>query len=437
MSALSITRLSTGTADFDARLDRLLAWDVEGDGSIEQQVAQVLADVRSRGDDAVIEYTNRFDDLQAASMDELRIPVEALSNAWQAITDDERRALSQAYDRIRNYHEHQAGGSWSFTDNLGNELGQTVTPLARVGVYVPGGQAAYPSTVLMTLGPARVAGVDELVVTVPTPRGKRSDIVLAALSLVGVEEVWTIGGAQAVAALAYGTPAIERVDKIVGPGGAYVAAAKRQVFGRVGIDVIAGPSEVAVVADGTTPVDWVALDLFSQAEHDAAAQSILLSPDADYLEAVYERMNDLLPSMQRRDTIRASLEQRGALVHTRDLDEAVAVVNRIAPEHLELQVADPESLLPNVRHAGAVFCGAYSGESFGDYVAGPSHVLPTFGTARFASPLGVYDFQKRSSVMRISAEGAAALADVAVPLANSEGLEAHARAAALRATDSN
>ena len=430
-------RLDTTAADFEQHLRQLLHWDMSADDGVEASVRDILAQVRNEGDAAVLSLTNRLDRLSVTDMSALTLSMDDVQAALERISNTDRSALEQAAERIRAYHEHQVDNSWSYTDELGNVLGQKITPLDRVGVYVPGGQASYPSSVLMTLIPARVAGVGELIVTVPTPDGERNDMVLAALAIAGVDRVFTIGGAQAVGAMAFGTATVPRVDKIVGPGNAYVAAAKRQVFGQVGIDVIAGPSEVLVLADGSTDPEWVALDLFSQAEHDPVAQSILLSPHKEFVQAVADAMESLLPGMSRRDIIAQSLRGRGALITTRDMDEAVAIANRIAPEHLELHVADPNAYLDQIRHAGAIFCGAYTAETFGDYVAGPSHVLPTFGTARFASPLGVYDFVKRSSVIRLSAEGAAHLADIAVPLATSEGLEAHARAAAARAAKLN
>lgn len=434
---MKIARLNSKQSDFADRFDDLLHWEMGSDDGVEGVVRDVLRNIRLNGDEAVLEYTKRFDSVAAAKVGDLFISSGELEEAYARIAADDRHALQRAALRIREYHEHQIESSWSYTDSLGNKLGQKITPLSRVGVYVPGGKASYPSSVLMTLIPARVAGVEELVVTVPTPQGERNDMVLAALFEAGVNQVIAIGGAQAIGALAYGTQSIACVDKVVGPGNAYVAAAKRQVFGHVGIDVIAGPSEVLVIADGTTDPEWAALDLFSQAEHDAAAQSILISPDKAFLDAVEAQMQALLPTMQRQDTIAASLAARGALIQSADIAEAIALGNRIAPEHLELHVANPDAWLDQVKHAGAIFCGAHTAETFGDYVAGPSHVLPTFGTARFASPLGVYDFVKRSSVIALSAEGAAGLADIAVPLASSEGLQAHARAAAVRATALN
>ncbi len=430
---MDVRRLRSADEGFSQQLDELLAWDVSRDGGVAGVVADVLEQVRGRGDEAVLAYTKQFDRLEVEHMGQLELEVEVLQAAQSRVGADEMRALRQAAERITRYHEHQKEESWSFTDNLGNELGQRITPLDRVGVYVPGGQASYPSSVLMTLLPAKVAGVEELIVTVPTPDGVRNDMVLAALAVAGADRVFTIGGAQAVAALAYGTATVPRVDKIVGPGGAFVAEAKRQVYGHVGIDIIAGPSEILIVADGSTDAEWCALDLFSQAEHDAAAQSILISPDTAFLDNVAQHMQRLLPLQPRHETIAASLAARGGLIACRDMPEALQLANRIAPEHLELHVEDADRWLPLVRHAGAIFCGPYAGEALGDYVAGPSHVLPTFGTARFGSPLGVYDFVKRSSLIRISAEGAAQLADVAVPLAHSEGLHAHAAAAAVRA----
>ena len=434
---MKIARLASDQPDFGERLDALLAWDMSTDAGVEGTVREILAAVRKKGDQALLEYTARFDGIQVDTAAQLELPAAQLTAALDRIDASARRALEQAAARIRAYHEHQVEKSWSFTDELGNQLGQKIEPLTRVGVYVPGGRASYPSSVLMTLIPAAVAGVEELIVTVPTPQGERNDMVLAALAIAGADRVFTVGGAQAIGAMAFGTATVPRVDKIVGPGNAYVAAAKRQVFGVVGIDVIAGPSEVLVLADGSTDPEWVALDLFSQAEHDAAAQSILLCPDADFVTRVAGIMEQLLPTMHRAEIITDSLAARGALIVTRDMSDAVQIANRIAPEHLQLHAADPEQYVPAIRHAGAIFCGPHSGETFGDYVAGPSHVLPTFGTARFASPLGVYDFQKRSSIIHMSAEGAAVLADIAVPLAESEGLQAHARAAAVRGADTN
>ena len=432
---MKIARLNTTSAEFETKLAQLLRWDMDtgAEASVEATVQEILRRVRDQGDSAVLEYTQRFDNLAADDMNALTLSRRDLDEALARVTSEQRLALDRAADRIREYHQHQVESSWSYTDALGNRLGQNIIPLERVGFYVPGGRASYPSSVLMSLLPARVAGAGELIVTVPTPGGARNDMVLAALSIAQADCVFTVGGAQAIGAMAFGTQTVPRVDKIVGPGNAYVAAAKRQVFGHVGIDVIAGPSEILILADGSTDPHWVALDLFSQAEHDAAAQSILLSPDADFVQAVASEMVKLLPSMPRREIIEASLRNRGALIVTRDLAEAVELTNLIAPEHLELQVAAPDALVGQIRHAGAIFCGAHAAETFGDYAAGPSHVLPTFGTARFASPLGVYDFVKRSSVINLSPQGAAELAEVVVPLASSEGLHAHSQAAFVRA----
>ena len=425
-------RLSTTQADFDARLAALLAFESAQDPKVDAAVAAILADVQARGDAAVLEYTARFDGVTAKSAAELEIPKSELQAALARIPAARRDALEAATARVREYHEKQRAASWGYTDADGNELGQQVTPLDRAGIYVPGGKAAYPSSVIMNAVPAKVAGVGEVIMTVPTPLGERNDLVLAAAAICGVDRLFTIGGAQAVAALAYGTATIPQVDKITGPGNAYVAAAKRRVFGIVGIDMVAGPSEILVVCDGSPYPDWVAMDLFSQAEHDELAQSILLAPDARYIDAVQASIDKLLPQMPRRAVIEASLSGRGALIQVRDLDEACALVNRIAPEHLELSLEDAPALLPKIRHAGAIFLGRYTSEALGDYCAGPNHVLPTSRTARFSSPLGVYDFQKRSSVIRVSAAGAEKLGRIAVELANGEGLPAHAASAAMR-----
>ncbi|GAB4036180.1 MAG: histidinol dehydrogenase [Rubrivivax sp.] len=432
---IALRQLDTAAADFEAEFRRLQHWSAETDAAIEERVAAILADVRARGDAAVLEYTARFDRLEAASMTALELGRDALEAALEQITPAQRRALEAAADRVRRYHQRQleaCGRGWQYRDEDGTLLGQKVTPLDRVGIYVPGGKAAYPSSVLMNAIPAQVAGVGEIVMVVPTPGGERNALVLAAAAVAGAHRVFTIGGAQAVAALAYGTSSVPRVDKITGPGNAYVASAKRRVFGQVGIDMIAGPSEILVLADGTTPPDWVAMDLFSQAEHDELAQSLLLCPDAAYLQAVREAVERLLPGMPRRDVIRASLEGRGALIRTRSMEEACAISNRIAPEHLEISAADPGRWEPLLKHAGAIFLGAYTSESLGDYCAGPNHVLPTSGTARFSSPLGVYDFQKRSSLIDVSEAGAHTLGPIAAELAYGEGLQAHARAAELR-----
>ncbi|CAN7412149.1 histidinol dehydrogenase [Pseudorhodoferax sp. LjRoot39] len=428
-------RLATTQADFEAQFKARLHWSADTDAAIEQRVAEILADVQQRGDAAVLEYTRRFDGLDAPDLQALTLQPAELKAAFDGLPDAQRKALQAAAQRVRAYHEAQkkaCGESWSYRDADGTLLGQKVTPLDRVGIYVPGGKAAYPSSVLMNAIPAQVAGVGEIIMVVPTPRGEKNMLVLAAAYVAGVTRAFTVGGAQAVAALAYGTATVPAVDKITGPGNAYVAAAKRRVFGTVGIDMIAGPSEILVLADGSTPADWVAMDLFSQAEHDELAQSILLCPDAAYIDAVQEAIDRLLPAMPRAQIIAASLNGRGALIHTRDMQEACAISNRIAPEHLEVSSAQPHRWEPLLKHAGAIFLGAYTSESLGDYCAGPNHVLPTSGTARFSSPLGVYDFQKRSSLIEVSAAGAQVLGPIASVLARGEGLQAHARAAELR-----
>ncbi|MDP3828145.1 MAG: histidinol dehydrogenase [Polaromonas sp.] len=428
-------RLSTAEADFEAQFTARLHWSADTDAAIEQRVADILADVQQRGDAAVLEYTARFDGLTAASMDALELTQAELKAAFAAIPAAQREALQAAARRVRSYHEAQKkanGESWSYRDEDGSLLGQKVTPLDRVGIYVPGGKAAYPSSVLMNAIPAHVAGVGEIIMVVPTPKGEKNALVLAAAYVAGVTRAFTIGGAQAVAALAYGTQTVHKVDKITGPGNAYVASAKKRVFGTVGIDMIAGPSEILVLADGSTPADWVAMDRFSQAEHDELAQSILLCPDAAYIDAVQEAINRLLPGMPRAEIIAKSLTGRGALIHTRSMEEACAISNRIAPEHLEVSSRDPHKWEPLLKHAGAIFLGAYTSESLGDYCAGPNHVLPTSGTARFSSPLGVYDFQKRSSIIEVSEAGAQTLGKIAAELAYGEGLQAHARAAEMR-----
>lgn len=433
--SVAIRHLDTTQADFEAEFHRVLHWSAQTDDAIEQRVAGIVADVRARGDAAVLEYTQRFDHLEAASVAALELTRDELRAALDAITPAQRAALESAAARVRSYHERQldaCGRSWSYRDGDGTLLGQKVTPLDRVGIYVPGGKAAYPSSVLMNAVPAQVAGVGEIVMVVPTPRGEKNPLVLAAAYIAGVHRAYTVGGAQAVAALAYGTATIPRVDKITGPGNAYVASAKRRVFGQVGIDMIAGPSEILVLADGSTSPDWVAMDLFSQAEHDELAQSILLCPDAGYIAKVHEAIDRLLPAMPRRDVIRASLEGRGALILTRSMEEACDISNRIAPEHLEISSSEPSRWEPRLRHAGAIFLGAYTSESLGDYCAGPNHVLPTSGTARYSSPLGVYDFQKRSSLIEVSEAGAQVLGPIAAQLAHGEGLQAHARAAEMR-----
>ena len=425
-------RLDTGEANFARRLEQLTAWQESLDREVAETVTAIIADVRARGDAAVLELTARFDGLQANSVAELEVSQESLLAALERIDTAQRQALEYAAGRIRSFHEHQTQGSWQYHDDAGNLLGQKVTPLERAGIYVPGGKASYPSSVLMNAVPARVAGVEEIIMVVPASGGVLNDLVLAAARIAQVDRVFTIGGAQAVAALAYGTDTVPAVDKIVGPGNIYVATAKRQVFGRVGIDMIAGPSEILVICDGTTDPDWVAMDLFSQAEHDENAQSLLLCPDPDYLDRVQASIDRLLPGMERADIIRASLAGRGAMIRTRDLDDAVAVSNHLAPEHLELSVQDPEALLPLVRHAGAIFMGPYTSEALGDYCAGPNHVLPTSRSARFSSPLGVYDFQKRSSVIKCSQQGVQELGEVAAVLARAESLTAHAQSAWLR-----
>lgn len=430
--ALSITRLSTEHPDFWERLGVLVSWESSFDEDIEHMVREIIGEVRQHGDHAVLEYTNRFDGRSARQFSELLVPRSRLSTAYSLLATEQRKALDQAALRIRRYHERQLESSWHYTEDDGTLLGQRVTALERVGLYVPGGKAAYPSSVLMNAIPARVAGVPELVMVVPAPGGILSDLVLAAAHVAEVNQVITIGGAQAIAALAYGTPSLPRVDKIVGPGNAYVAAAKRQVFGRVGIDMLAGPSEIVVVCDGKTPADWIAMDLFSQAEHDERARALLLSTDGEFLDRVYAAMVAYLPTMERSTTIAWALGAQGALIRVRDLGEAIDVVNFIAPEHLELSVDDPRPLAAQVRHAGAIFLGRYTPEVFGDYCAGPSHVLPTSGTARFSSPLGVTDFQKRSSLIACSQAAAREFGTVAGVLARCEGLTAHARAAELR-----
>jgi histidinol dehydrogenase len=430
-------RLSTADAGFEAAFAQRLHWSADTDAAIEQRVADILADVQARGDAAVLEYTQRFDGLQAADVKALEITQAELRGALDSLPAVQREALQSAAARVRRYHEAQkkaSGESWSYRDEDGTLLGQKVTPLDRVGIYVPGGKAAYPSSVLLNAIPAHVAGVQEIIMVVPTPQGVRNPLVLAAACVAGVSRAFTVGGAQAVAALAYGTATIPKVDKITGPGNAYVASAKKRVFGTVGIDMIAGPSEILVLADGTTPADWVAMDLFSQAEHDELAQSILLCPDADYIAQVQAAIDRLLPEMPRREIIAKSLNDRGALILTRNMEEACAISNRIAPEHLEVSSSDPHRWEPLLRHAGAIFLGAYTSESLGDYCAGPNHVLPTSGTARFSSPLGVYDFQKRSSLIEVSEAGAQTLGRIAAELAYGEGLQAHARAAELRLT---
>ena len=430
-----INRLDASSPDFRARLNTLLAVEAEQDEAIDRAAADILADVRRRGDDALLHYTQKFDRVQAQDMAALEIPKADWHAALAALPAAQRNALETAAERVRDYHEHQRAETWTYTDSEGNMLGQQVTPLDRVGLYVPGGKAAYPSSVLMNAIPAKVAGVQELIMVTPTPDGVRNPIVLAAAAIANVDRIFAVGGAQAVGALAYGTASIPAVDKIVGPGNAYVAAAKRRVFGTVGIDMIAGPSEILVICDGTTPADWIAMDLFSQAEHDELAQSILLCPDQDYIDAVQAAIERLLPTMPREAILRVSLSNRGALIKVRDLQQACDIANEIAPEHLEMSMEQPEVWTAKIRHAGAIFMGRYSSEALGDYCAGPNHVLPTSRTARFSSPLGVYDFQKRSSLIQVSHAGAQTLGRIARELAEGEGLPAHAASAAYRLDD--
>lgn len=430
-----IARLDASQPDFDQHLDQLLDWDSVSDTAVAGVVNEIIEKVKVGGDSGVMEYTRRFDRLEAKSVAELEISAGQLAQALNKISTEQRNALEIAADRIRSYHQHQRQDSWSYSEANGTQLGQQITPLEKVGVYVPGGKAAYPSTVLMDVLPARVAGVAEIIMVSPTPDGELNQMVLAAAAIAGVDRMFTIGGAQAVAALAYGTETIPRVDKIVGPGNIYVATAKRQLFGQVGLDMIAGPSEILVICDGQTDPDWIAMDLFSQAEHDEDAQSILLSPDTAYLELVAQSIEKLLPTLDRADIAAQSLRRRGALIKVDDLAQAVTVSNRIAPEHLELSVDEPERLLPAIKHAGAIFMGRYTSEALGDYCAGPNHVLPTSGTSRFSSPLGVYDFQKRSSVIQFSRQGASELGRTASVLARGESLTAHARSAEYRILD--
>lgn len=432
MTTGPINCFSTSDAGAGARLDALTAYEPAQDEQVESTVRGIVADVRARGDAALIEYTNRFDHVGARAMADLEIGRAELERALASLPAEQVGALREAADRVRRFHERQLGASWDYVEADGTRLGQRISPLDRAGLYVPGGKAAYPSSVLMNAVPAKVAGVGELLMVCPTPGGERNPLVLAAAALAGVDRVIAVGGAQAIAALAFGTASIPKVDKIVGPGNAYVASAKRQVFGVVGIDMIAGPSEILIICDGATPADWVAMDLFSQAEHGEDSRAILLSPDADYLARVQASILRLMPAMERRGIIAAALAGHGALIHTRDLDEACEISNRIAPEHLELSVENPEALLPRLRHAGAIFLGRHTSEALGDYCAGPNHVLPTAGTARFSSPLGVYDFQKRTSIIGVSPEGAASLGRIASRLAMGEGLQAHARSAEYR-----
>ena len=430
-----VKRLKSSQADFDQQLDAMLAWESVSDKAVNERVDDIIAQVRARGDEAVVELTNRFDRTSVSEISQLEMSKARLQQALEAISPEQRNALEVAADRVRSYHERQLSHSWQYEEADGTLLGQKVTPMDRVGIYVPGGKAAYPSSVLMNAMPAKVAGVEEIIMVVPTPDGVINEMVLAAAAIAGVDRVFTIGGAQAVAALAYGTQTVPRVDKIVGPGNIYVATAKRAVFGAVGIDMIAGPSEILVICDGKTDPDWVAMDLFSQAEHDEDAQPILIATDATYIDRVEQSIAKLLPTLEREQIISASLADRALLIEVADLDEAAALSNRIAPEHLELSVEDPVALTEKIKHAGAIFMGRYTAEALGDYCAGPNHVLPTSGTARFSSPLGVYDFQKRSSLIMFSAEGASEMGKVASVLARGEGLTAHARSAEYRIKD--
>jgi histidinol dehydrogenase len=432
---VDIKKLTTIDAEFQQQLDALLAWEAVSDTAVTDTVREVLANVKAHGDSAVLDYTKRFDRLDVASMADLEISLERAQAALEAIPTIQRDALEAAADRVRSYHEHQKQDSWTYTEADGTVLGQQVTPLDRAGLYVPGGKAAYPSSVLMNAIPAKVAGVEELIMVVPTPEGEVNDLVLAAAAIAGVDRIFAVGGAQAVAALAYGTETIPQVDKIVGPGNIYVATAKGMVFGTVGIDMIAGPSEILVICDGKTDPEWVAMDLFSQAEHDEDAQSILLCPDQGFLDKVEQAIENLLPTMERAPIISTSLKERGALIKVADLAEAVEVANYIAPEHLELSVDDPMTMAQQIKHAGAIFMGRYTPEALGDYCAGPNHVLPTSRTARFSSPLGVYDFQKRSSLINVSQAGAQSLGQIASVLARGESLTAHARSAEYRIKD--
>lgn len=435
MTENTLSRLDANTSDFGQQLDRLLAWDAVSDGQVVAAVDEIVDAVKSRGDEALLEYSRRFDGLKVDSVGELEMSQQQLRAALNEITDEQRQALETAAQRIRSYHEHQKQESWSYTEADGTVLGQQVTAMERVGLYVPGGKASYPSSVLMNALPAKVAGVDELVMVVPTPGGETNAMVLAAAAIAGVDRVFTVGGAQAIAALAYGTETIPKVDKIVGPGNIYVATAKRKVFGEVGLDMIAGPSEILVYCDGQTDPDWIAMDLFSQAEHDENAQSILISQDGGFLDRVEASIKRLLPNLQRKAIVSESIYNRGALIQVDGVEQALALINRIAPEHLELSVEDPMALLPSIRHAGAIFMGRYTAEALGDYCAGPNHVLPTSGTARFSSPLGVYDFQKRSSVIFCSKQAASDLGETASRLARGESLEAHALSAEYRIKD--
>ncbi|OUR64907.1 histidinol dehydrogenase [Methylophaga sp. 42_25_T18] len=432
---IEVKRLNSSDDDFQQQLETLLAWESVSDTAVSDTVKDILSQVKSKGDAAVLDFSRRFDRVKASSLTDLEISLERAQQALESIPADQRQALQAAAERVRSYHEHQKQDSWTYTEEDGTVLGQQIMPLDRAGLYVPGGKAAYPSSVLMNAIPAKVAGVAELIMVVPTPDGIVNDLVLAAAAIAGVDRIFAIGGAQAVAALAYGTETIPQVDKIVGPGNIYVATAKAMVFGSVGIDMIAGPSEILVICDGQTEPDWVAMDLFSQAEHDEDAQSILISPDAEFLQQVEASIERLLPTMEREKIIATSLAERGALIQVKDLDEAVDVANFIAPEHLELSVEEPMTMAKKIRHAGAIFMGRYTAEALGDYCAGPNHVLPTSRTARFSSPLGVYDFQKRSSLINVSQQGAQTLGHIASVLARGESLTAHARSAEYRLKD--
>jgi len=427
-----ITKLSSQQRDFNTQLSSLLSWESVSNKDVEKTVEEIINTIRSKGDKALIDYSIKFDGIKAKSMADLMISQEELEKSFNDLSDKQKNAITIAAERVKAYHLKQNLQTWSYTEEDGTFLGQKITPLDRVGLYVPGGKAAYPSSVLMNAIPAKVAGVDELIMVVPTPNGTTNKLVLAAAYISGVDMVITVGGAQAIAALAYGTESVPKVDKIVGPGNIYVATAKRAVFGQVGIDMIAGPSEILIICDGNTDPDWIAMDLFSQAEHDEDAQSILLCPDKAFIDEVEKSIEKLLPSMDRKDIIETALKNRGALIHTKDMDEAIAISNRIAPEHLELSVENPEALLDSIKHAGAIFMGKYTCEALGDYCAGPNHVLPTSGTARFSSPLGVYDFQKKSSLIMASRESANTLGKVAATLADGEGLQAHALSARYR-----
>ena len=427
-----INKLSSQHEDFDSQLSSLISWESASNKDVNKIVNEIITEIQSKGDKALLNYTEELDLVKVNSISDLIISKEKLKKSFDDLDDIQKNALTISADRIKSYHQKQLQKTWTYKDEDGTVLGQKITPLDRVGLYVPGGKAAYPSSVLMNAIPAKIAGVNELIMVVPTPNGVTNELVLAAAHIAKVDMVITVGGAQAIAALAYGTESIPKVDKIVGPGNIYVATAKRQVFGQVGIDMIAGPSEILIICDGSTNPDWIAMDLFSQAEHDEEAQSILLCPDKDFINKVEESIKNLLPTMEREDIIRIALKNRGALIHTKDINDSIYISNIIAPEHLELSVKNPESLLDDIKHAGAIFMGKFSSEALGDYCAGPNHVLPTSGTARFSSPLGVYDFQKRSSIIMASSKGANNLGQIAATLANGEGLQAHAKSAMYR-----